>query len=156
MTSSSSLPLATGRTPARDSRGAWWRVLVGVAFAAAIPFWPYSKGCGFPLWGYLCVVAALLGVGLWGARFSWRERVGAAHAAALLVTLWAGVLGAERVLPRLGYARAKATWTCNGEPVSPAAPAAVPLVVSDTAAADSGGAAPEADTVGAAPDTVER
>jgi hypothetical protein len=44
---------------------------------------------------------------------SWKQRSAAAHVLALLIVLWGIALAAERVLPRTGYAAARASWGCH-------------------------------------------
>jgi len=93
--------------------GVWARVLLGVLLGVAIVEWPYERGCGFPLAFYLTAVSALLVTGLWGAFFAWNGRVGTAHVIALGAVMWALVLTAQEVLPRIGYARLAAAWQCD-------------------------------------------
>jgi hypothetical protein len=57
--------------------------------------------------------------GVWIAAVSWKLRSGAAHATALLLLWWGTALAAERVLPRIGYAAERGTWTCRLEPDRP-------------------------------------
>ena len=120
--------------PPPNVRGAWWRAVASVVVATAVPFWPYAIACGFPLWGYMAAVTLVLVTGLWAAHFAWRERTGVPHVIALFVTVWGGVLAAERVLPRVGYARAEATWRCiaDAPPVETPLPTAAPVIVTDT------------------------
>jgi hypothetical protein len=124
-------PPATGpasRSPATPARGAgppalpapargsvlsvWTRVLLGVVLAGAMTQWPYGKQCGTPLFLYTGASAVVGLAGFWAAASSWRRRMGLAHVVALLVTLWGLILVAAIVLPRIGYARAEATWLC--------------------------------------------
>jgi hypothetical protein len=55
----------------------------------------------------------VVGAGVWGMLASWRRRLGVAHVVALLVTLWGVGLVAAELLPRLGYAKDTATWSCS-------------------------------------------
>jgi hypothetical protein len=98
--------------PKREALGGWSRVLLGAAAAVGAAFWPYAHGCGLGLWLYLGVTGTVVIAGLWGMVAAWRRRLGLAHVVALLVTLWGIGLVAAEVLPRLGYARDAATWSC--------------------------------------------
>ena len=98
--------------PRREALGGWSRVLLGVAAAVGAAFWPYAHACGLGLWLYLGVSGTVVVAGGWGMLASWRRRLGLAHVVALLVTLWGIGLVAAELLPRLGYARDTATWSC--------------------------------------------
>ena len=74
--------------------------------------WPYARGCGWLLAGYLSAVAMVMLAAGWVAVASWKLRDGAAHVLAVLLLLWGLGLVAERVLPRVGYAAQQATWGC--------------------------------------------
>jgi hypothetical protein len=96
----------------RDALGGWSRVLLGIVAAVGAGFWPYAHTCGLGLWLYLGVTGTVVVAGMWGMIASWRRRLGLAHVVALLVTLWGIGLVAAELLPRLGYARDAATWSC--------------------------------------------
>lgn len=132
-------PRPVQRPPTRPRRvgGAWSRAALGVVASGALPFWPYDRSCGLGVGMYLAACVVVIVTGLWAAGFAWRERVGAAHVLALLAIGAGLVLGAERVLPRVGYARAEASWSCTAPPPAPT-PTVAPMIVTDTAmAADS-------------------
>ena len=93
--------------------GTWGRVALAVALAAGLTQWPYARDCGLGLFLYLSGVTLALATAAWGCVISWRRRVAPAHVVALLALLGAIVLGAERVLPRVGYAKASAGWSCG-------------------------------------------
>lgn len=95
-----------------DRIGLWARVALGVAFGGLMTQWPYLHSCGLPLAAYLGAVAMVIVAGAWGAVVSWKQRSPSAHVVALLLLLWGIALGAERVLPRIGYAEEPATWAC--------------------------------------------
>ena len=99
--------------PKREALGGWSRVLLGVAAAVGAAFWPYAHACGLGLWLYFGVAGTVVIAGVWGMVVSWRRRLGLAHVVALLVTLWGIGLVAAEVLPRLGYAKDTATWSCS-------------------------------------------
>ena len=93
------------------------RLLLAIALGVAMFFWPYTARCGAGLFYYLGAVGVLLAAGTWSAVWSWRHRSTRAHVLSLLIMLWAGVLGAIEVLPRIGYARPSeahpAQWLCS-------------------------------------------
>lgn len=114
---------AAGATPARaeqpgpavvrgSARRTWARLLPVLALAVALPFWPYARACGLGLVLYLGAAAMLTGAGVWAAVSAWRHRRPAVHVLALGAVVWGGVLIARELLPRTGYARATAVWTC--------------------------------------------
>jgi hypothetical protein len=65
-------------------------------------------------------------IGLLGALASWASRRGFAHMVSLAVILWSAVIGLREVLPRVGYAKATRTWTCEAVPTGPAQQAPAP------------------------------
>jgi Flp pilus assembly protein TadB len=97
--------------------GVMMRLLLAVALGVGIVFWPYQARCGLGLLGYLIAVAVVIGAGLWSAVWSWRHRAGKAHVLSLLITLWGSLLGAQEILPRVGYAKPTlehpSTWECQ-------------------------------------------
>ncbi len=103
---------AGGPLSRRERIGGWVRVLLGVAAAVAASQWPYPHACGLRLWLFLGVAGTVVVAGAWGLLSSWRRRLGLAHLIALIVTLWGLGLVATVVLPRIGYARDAATWSC--------------------------------------------
>jgi len=106
-------PRDAGAPVARGAaRRVWVRLVPVLALAAALPFWPYARACGIGLALYLGAVATLLGAGAWAAASAWRHRRPVAHVLALGAIAWGGVLAAQEALPRVGYARVTAVWTC--------------------------------------------
>lgn len=107
---------------------AWAKVLVAVGAAAGLMFWPWPARCGAPLIGFTAATGGVALLGLWSAVGTWRHRLGLAHVASLLVTVWGLALGAREVLPRVGYAvpsaERPAQWSCEGLP--PTAPSTDP------------------------------
>jgi hypothetical protein len=99
----------------------WFWMGLAVLLAAALPLWPYGKGCGLQLFFYLGAATLALLAGVTGAVHSWRTRRGLAHLVSLLVVVFAGVMGAREVLPRTGYAAQAQTWLCPSAP-EPAPP----------------------------------
>jgi len=123
-------PAAGGRAVAaagprpRAALFTWLRLLLGLLLGAAITQWPYQRGCGVLLFGYLIAVAGVIVAGVWSTLSSWRTRSGLAHTLSLALCCWGAVLGAREILPRVGYARATAHWLCPaGGSAAPTAPA---------------------------------
>jgi hypothetical protein len=106
----------------------WAKVAIAVAAAAGLMFWPWPARCGLPLMGFTAATGGVALLGLWSAIGTWRHRLGLAHVASLLVTVWGLLLGAREVLPRVGYAipsaERAAVWSCEGLP--PQAPIVQP------------------------------
>jgi hypothetical protein len=99
------------RAPLRPA-GVWARVMLGFLLGVALTQWPYAHACDKPLLLYLVALTTVIVAGLWGARASWRSRMGLAHVIALGTILWGLTLSAQEVLPRVGYAKVRATWRC--------------------------------------------
>jgi hypothetical protein len=97
--------------------GVMMRLLLSVALGIGMIFWPYQARCGFGLLGYLLAVVVLIGAGGWSAVWAWRHRAGKAHVLSLLIMLWGTILGAQEILPRLGYAKPTldhpSVWECE-------------------------------------------
>ncbi|MBL0891788.1 MAG: hypothetical protein IBJ19_14400, partial [Gemmatimonadaceae bacterium] len=98
---SSSSALATG---AGRPWVAWLKVTVAVTAAAGLMFWPWPARCGLPLIGFTAATGGVAVLGLWSAIGTWRHRLGLAHVASLLVTMWGLGLGRREALPHVGYA----------------------------------------------------
>jgi hypothetical protein len=99
-----------------EAIGLWARVALGVTLGALMTQWPYARACGWTLTAYLGAVTVVTVTGLWIAIASWKLRSGVAHVTACLLLLWGLALGAERVLPRVGYAAERARWQCAAPP----------------------------------------
>ena len=97
--------------------GVMMRLLLSVALGVGMIFWPYEARCGAGLMGYLFAVVVLIGAGGWSAVWAWRHRAGKAHVLSLLIMLWGTILGAQELLPRLGYAKPTldhpSVWQCE-------------------------------------------
>ncbi|MGQ0713600.1 MAG: hypothetical protein ACT4PJ_07685 [Gemmatimonadaceae bacterium] len=97
--------------------GVMVRLLLAVALGVGMIFWPFQARCGMGLLGYLGAVAVLIGSGLWSAVWAWRHRSGRAHVLSLLILLWGTILGAQEILPRVGYAiptmEHPGAWECQ-------------------------------------------
>ena len=114
---------------------AWISVAGGVALALGMTQWPYGHSCGAGLAVYLLAAAAVLMVGLWATVHSWNARLVVPHVLALGVVLWGMGLLLFQVLPRVGYAKAEASWGCSAE-IEPPAPAVSPAATDPVAAQD--------------------
>jgi hypothetical protein len=97
----------------RETTTTWLRVLLAAVLAGALPFWPYAHACGVGLYLYLAAAAMVIVAGIWAAISTWQRRRARAHALALLVILWGAGLVAHEVLPRVGYTKHQARWTCG-------------------------------------------
>ena len=125
-------PARSAAAPGRYARFfTWVRLVLGLALGAAMTQWPYTHGCGVPLFAYLGGVAAVLVAAVWSTVSSWRTRSAVAHSLSLALFVWGGFLAAREVLPRIGYARQTAEWTCR----APAAPARTPAPPAQSPAA---------------------
>lgn len=101
------------RAPMRPA-AVWSCVGLGVLLGVALPRWPYARACGWWLLLYMVAVGTVVVAGMWGARVSWKSRLGYAHVIALGTLLWGLALTAHEVLPRVGYAKTRAAWRCHG------------------------------------------
>lgn len=90
----------------------WVRLTLGLLLGAAMTQWPYTHGCGLPLFAYLGGVLAVLVAAVWSTVSSWKTRSGFAHALSLGLFVWGGYLAAREILPRIGYAKVTAEWVC--------------------------------------------
>ena len=114
-----SIPSAAAPAPALGRRawlGTWLRTLLGVALAVGLNTWPWSHLCGLRLYWYLADIGLLALTGIWVMLVSWRRRSGLSHLLGLLMLAYAVWLGASEILPRVGYARVAATWSCPATP----------------------------------------
>jgi hypothetical protein len=93
--------------------GLWVRVLLGLALAVTMGWWPYTRDCGLPLFSYLGAVVVVLLAGLWAATTSWKARSALAHIISLTLIFYGVLLTVSELLPRTGYAVQHATWTCE-------------------------------------------
>ena len=112
-------PSAPAAPPRGAARGryavlfTWVRLALGLSLGAAMTQWPYTYGCGLPLFVYLGAVLAVVIAGVWSVVSSWKTRSGLAHFLSIGLIIWGGVLAAREVLPRIGYAKQGAEWICQ-------------------------------------------
>jgi hypothetical protein len=154
-------PAAVARAvSATDRRAAlftWLRLLLALSVGVAMTQWPYTHGCGLALYGYLAGVGVVLAAAFWTMVASWRTRSGFAHFLSIGLLFWGALLGAREVLPRVGYAKQSAAWSCGASAAAtPPAPSVAPTTTpagSDTSSTTTGTApgSPLTDTGVAAP-----
>jgi hypothetical protein len=113
-------PIAVVEPPEYEHIALWGRVVLGASLGVLMTNWPYAHGCGWALLGYSAAVVTVLITGAWIALAAWKQRNGPAHVLALILFYWGLVLGAEQLLPRVGYGWTEARWTCS----APSAPRA--------------------------------
>lgn len=107
---------------------AWVQLIVAIAAATGLWFWPWGTRCGLNAVGFTAATGAVTLLGLWSAIGSWKHRQGYAHILSFAVMIWGLVLGAREVLPRVGYAlpslERPAGWTCEAPTTAPGMPSA--------------------------------
>lgn len=108
---------AHDRAAARSSAiGATARLILVLALAVGINYWPYSRDCGSGLYAYLAAEIMIVAGGLWIAAYAWRHRMPRTHILAGLIILGGLVLVAAELLPRVGYAAVDPghapQWSC--------------------------------------------
>ncbi len=108
--------------PRLSAAAVWGRVALGILMGVAITQWPYAHDCGFGTVAYMFGVAVVLASAVWAVAGSWVGRQPVAHVVALALVAWGGILTAGVLLPRVGYAKNQAFWSCSA--AAAAAPAA--------------------------------
>jgi hypothetical protein len=109
------IPGPTARASRRSVALTWLWTSLALALALALLVWPYDKGCGIRLVFFLGAAGMTGLAGLIGAVSAWAHRRALAHVISLLVIGWAAVMAGREVLPRTGYAKQTATWTCPSQ-----------------------------------------
>lgn len=109
------LPRARPIKAPMSSAAVWSCVGLGLLLGAALPQWPYAKACGWWLALYMAAVETVVVAGIWGARVSWKSRLGFAHTIAVCTIMWGLALTAQEVLPRVGYAKVRLAWRCHDD-----------------------------------------
>lgn len=108
----------------------WPKVLLVASLGVGLAFWPYAHRCGLGLTTYFAALAVLLVTAAWALQAAWRQHVALAYGLGLAVVVWGAALSLSQVLPRVGYARYSAFWSCqaglepppaDGTPETPAA-----------------------------------
>jgi len=113
-------------TPSRPSTGGgrlaamrynttftWIRLGLALLLGIGMTQWPYTHGCGMPLYGYLAAVGGVIVASFWSMISSWISRSALAHALSIVLLFWGIGLAAREILPRVGYAKETATWECK-------------------------------------------
>ncbi len=101
---------------------AWFWALLSVLLAVALVVWPFDNTCGVRLIFFLGACLLTLLAGALGAFTSWANRQGPAVLLSLLAFLFAGIMAAREILPRVGYAEESRSWTCPPPPEPTPAP----------------------------------
>jgi hypothetical protein len=102
----------------------WFWTGLAIVLALGLAIWPYDKLCGIRIIFYLFAAGLALLMGVLGGLASWSHRRGLAHLLSLAVIVWAALVVAREILPRVGYAKQELSWTCPEEP--PAGPPTAP------------------------------
>lgn len=98
----------------------WVRLVLALGLGIGMTQWPYTHGCGFPLYAYLCGVVTVIVASFWTMLSSWKSRSGFAHFLSVALLFWGTALAAREVLPRVGYAKERAAWRCHTPAPAPA------------------------------------
>lgn len=96
----------------------WVRLLLALGLGLGMTQWPYTHGCGLSLYFYLAGVATVIVASFWTMLSSWKSRSGLAHFLSVGLLFWGTALAAREILPRVGYAKRSAPWTCSAPPVT--------------------------------------
>ena len=113
-------PRPGGPPPQRRARiFTWTRLVLALTLGVAMTQWPYTHGCGVPLFAYLAAVAGVIVASIWSTVSSWRTRSSFAHFLSIGLLFWGASLAAREVLPRVGYAKEASTWLCAAPPARP-------------------------------------
>ena len=96
----------------------WVRLLLALGLGLGMTQWPYTHGCGLSLYFYLAGVVTVIVASLWTMLSSWKSRSGLAHYLSVALLFWGTALAAREILPRVGYAKRSAPWTCSAPPVT--------------------------------------
>jgi hypothetical protein len=94
----------------------WVRLVLALGLGIGMTQWPYTHGCGLPLYGYLAGVLTVILASFWTMVSSWKSRSGLAHFLSIILLFWGTALAAREVLPRIGYAKTSAPWQCGDQP----------------------------------------
>jgi hypothetical protein len=100
----------------RAVAGAWLRIILVAALAAALAWWPYPRSCGLALGAFLASGATVALGGCWVAMHTWRHRVAGGHVMGILLLVAGLAVVAAESLPRTGYGTVRWAggdrWAC--------------------------------------------
>lgn len=120
----------------------WPKSLLVASLGVGLVFWPYAHGCGLGLTSYFAALGVLLVTAAWALQAAWRQHTVWAYGLGLAIVVWGAGLSLTQVLPRVGYAKHTAFWSCEAgmapppaAPVDPA-PAAEPLPAAEVPLGD--------------------
>ena len=91
----------------------WVRLTLALGVGMGMAMWPYTHGCGFGLFAYLAGTGTVIVASFWTMVSSWKSRSSIAHFLSIALLFWGTFLAARELLPRVGYAKQTATWTCH-------------------------------------------
>ena len=83
------------------------------SLGVGLVFWPYTNGCGLGLTSYFAALGVLLVTAAWALQAAWREHTVWAYGLGLALVVWGAGLSLTQVLPRVGYAKHTAFWSCQ-------------------------------------------
>lgn len=97
--------------------GAWLRLILVVALAAALPWWPYPHRCGLELGAYASSIVLVPCASMWLAGCTWQRRLARTHVLSIALLVYGLGFAALRYVPRLGHADptlvAPVAWRCE-------------------------------------------
>lgn len=96
--------------------GAWIRLVLVGALAAALPWWPYPHRCGLELDAYAMSIVLVPCAAMWLVGCTWQRRLARTHVLTIAMLLYGLAFAALRYVPRLGHADptlvAPIAWRC--------------------------------------------
>jgi hypothetical protein len=105
----------------------WPKTLLVASLGVGLLFWPYAHGCGLGLTSYFLALGVLLLTAAWALQAAWRQHAAMAYGLGLAIIVWGAALSLTQVLPRIGYTRHAAFWSCQAGLAPPATDAASPV-----------------------------
>jgi len=112
-------PSVSGGSGRRESLASVIWFLLATLLGVGLTFlWPYTRGCGTGLYAYLSSIGAFTLASTWSIIWSWRTRRASVHFLSIVLLGWSAFLAMREILPRVGYARVHANWTCPSPPTA--------------------------------------
>ena len=105
----------------------WPKSLLVASLGVGLVFWPYAHGCGLGLTSYFAALVVLLLTAAWALQAAWRQHTAWAYGLGLAIVVWGAGLSMTQELPRVGYAKHTAFWSCEAG-MAPPSPVAAPPV----------------------------